>query len=189
MLPPGNEPSRGASLRSKISLLSVCLLSFWGGGCAATQSESVEAPSSAPSPREMDQALADYAEPEATGASSSFTPPSSSSRTLSEPAPTASRFEVKRIVTAESPPPHAGTRRRIDVKLRRADLQEALRFLAHAGGFNLVIGAGVAGEVTAELKRVTPYDALQVIARAHGARVVHTHPAGGSSIVLVEPDR
>ncbi|MCB9609202.1 MAG: hypothetical protein H6716_21595 [Polyangiaceae bacterium] len=167
------------------------LLASLGGGCAAAQSESAAAPSSAPSPAEMDQALAGYGAPESGSdeATDSSGVSGASSRTLREPAPAADRFAITRIVTAEAPAPHAGTRRRIDVKLRRADLQEALRFLAHAGGFNLVIGEGVSGEVTAELKRVTPYDALQVIARAHGARVVHTRPAGGSSIVLVEPDR
>ncbi len=155
------------------------------------QASVAESPSSAPSREEMDQALWAYDDRSGSAPASATKAASSGAvtRTLSEPRAPRSRFDVTRIVTSEPPPPHAGTRRRIDVKLRHADLQEALRFLAHAGGFNLVIGEGVTGEVTAELKRVTPYDALQVIARAHGARVVHTRPAGGSSIVLVEADR
>lgn len=171
------------------------LLLFWGGGCAPVeQTRGAEAPSMPRDNAELDRAIAGYAAADRTypargpqaGVLSRGSAGSPGSGEATRPD---SRFEVTRIVAPEPPPPHAGSRRRIDVKLRRADLQEALRFLAHAGGFNLVIGEGVSGEVTAELRRVTPYDALQVIARAHGARVVHTRPSGGSSIVLVEPDR
>lgn len=176
--------------RLEVVWLSCVFLGMWGGGCApGAPAAGVEAPSAVPTREELDRALLDYDEDSRGGGSRPSAADGAPTRVLDEPRSPTPRFAIKRIVTPEPPPLHVGTRRRIDVKLRRADLQEALRFLAHAGGFNLVIGEGVAGEVTAELTRVTPYDALQVIARAHGARVVHTRPSGGSSIVLVEPDR
>src|SRR5690606_15660841 len=83
------------------------------------------------------------------------------------------RVETTRIASPPSVEEHVGSRRRIDVKLHQADLTEALRFIAHSGGINLVVGQGVVGQVNVELRRVTAFAALRAIAQAHGARIVH----------------
>ncbi len=92
-------------------------------------------------------------------------------------APSAHRLaarEKTRVIRApDSPKPRPlGTRRRVDVRFRKADLDNALRFLADAGGFALVTGEGLTGRVDLDLRRVRPYEALVAVARAHGA-VVH----------------
>ncbi|MCC7538771.1 MAG: hypothetical protein IT379_21275 [Deltaproteobacteria bacterium] len=61
--------------------------------------------------------------------------------------------------------------RRVDVAFREADLANALRFLASAGGLNLVLGDGLAGTVTVELRRVRALDAIVALAESHGATV------------------
>jgi len=57
------------------------------------------------------------------------------------------------------------------VALRRARLDNALRLLAHAGGFNVVVDGALRGLVSLDLKNVEPFDALVVVARNHGAQV------------------
>lgn len=80
------------------------------------------------------------------------------------------RYEVVRIERPprESRPPRA---RRVDVSFHRAGLANALRFLSDRAGFSLVIDGAMDGEVTLDLRRVDPYDALVAIAEAHGAEV------------------
>ncbi len=58
----------------------------------------------------------------------------------------------------------------VDVRFDRAELGNALRFLADAARLGLVIEEGVHGEVTLTLSRVRPLDALIALAEAHGAR-------------------
>lgn len=75
--------------------------------------------------------------------------------------------------------PRDGTRRirrgrQVDVSFREADLANALRFLASAGGIDLVLSGGLAGTVTVELRRVRALDAIVALAEAHGA-TVETH--------------
>ena len=87
-------------------------------------------------------------------------------------APGASRsVGVQRVVIGE--PRHEAPRPRrahsVDVSFYRADLENAFRFLADAGRFNLVVEAGLTGNVTATLRRVDAYDALCAIASANGA--------------------
>jgi hypothetical protein len=79
-------------------------------------------------------------------------------RTIGAPAP---RPEPSR-------PPRRG---RLNVSLSDADLPNALRLLAEAGGFSLVVESDVAGSVSTELEGVDPYDALVTIAGANGADV------------------
>jgi hypothetical protein len=78
--------------------------------------------------------------------------------------------ETVRIARAE---PEARPRRtaRVDVRFHRAGLANALRFLSDRAGFSLVIDGAMDGEVTLDLRRVDPYDALCAIAEAHGAEV------------------
>lgn len=64
-----------------------------------------------------------------------------------------------------------GTRRFVNVRFARADLEDALRFLAEAGGFGLIADGELSGSVDADLRHVRPYEALVAIAEAHHAKV------------------
>ena len=79
------------------------------------------------------------------------------------------------ILIGEPAPPPAPTRPRsrgrVEVSFHRADLENALRFLADSGRFNLVVESGLTGLVTASLRGVDAYDALVTIAEANGAEV------------------
>lgn len=75
-----------------------------------------------------------------------------------------------------------GRRERVTVRFAEAELGEALRLLADAGGFALVVDGELRGRVTADLRRVRPYSALISLAETHGARVERR-----GSIVLVTP--
>jgi type II secretory pathway component HofQ len=55
------------------------------------------------------------------------------------------------------------------VNLADADLPNALRLLAEAGGFGLVVESDVSGTVSTRLDEVDPYDALITLAGANGA--------------------
>lgn len=55
------------------------------------------------------------------------------------------------------------------MSFHKADLENALRFLADAGKFNLIVETGLSGSVTATLRGVDPFDALVMIAEANGA--------------------
>ncbi len=79
------------------------------------------------------------------------------------------------ILIGDPAPPPAPTRPRargrVEVSFHRADLENALRFLADSGRFNLVVESGLTGSVTASLRGVDAYDALVTIAEANGAEV------------------
>ena len=80
--------------------------------------------------------------------------------------------EPRTIAPPIEPEPRVlGVRQRVDVRFRRADLDDALRFLADAGRFALVTDGSLTGAVSVDLRAVRPYDALVAIARAHGAEV------------------
>lgn len=64
-----------------------------------------------------------------------------------------------------------GRRDRVTVRFANAELEEALRLLAAAGGFALVADGALDGRVNADLRHVRPYEALLSLAEAHGARV------------------
>jgi type II secretory pathway component HofQ len=102
------------------------------------------------------------------------------SRRLSTPA--ASRWRVTSISEPERRLPPVGRRARVDVHFHDAELEEALRLLADAGGFAMVAEGELSGRVTLELRRVPPYEALVIIAEAHGARVTRQ-----GRIVVVTP--
>ena len=57
------------------------------------------------------------------------------------------------------------------VKLRQAPLESALRLLAEAGEFNLLLEGDLTQPVSGDLKNVDPYEALLALAGAHGAYV------------------
>jgi len=82
-------------------------------------------------------------------------------RTIGEPAP------------AERP---LGRRERVTVRFANAELEEALRLLADAGGFAMVAEGELSGRVNADLRRVRPYEALVSLAEAHGAKVERRGP-------------
>jgi len=102
------------------------------------------------------------------------------SRRLATPA--ASRWQVTRVSEPERRLAPIGRRARVDVHFHDAELEEALRLLADAGGFALVAEGELSGRVTLELRRVPPYEALVTIAEAHGARVTRQ-----GRIVVVTP--
>ena len=53
----------------------------------------------------------------------------------------------------------------------RSDMASAFQLLAEAGGFDVVMGEGLTGQVSATLRRIDPYDALQAMAEANGVDV------------------
>ncbi|MCA9605739.1 MAG: hypothetical protein KC619_09100 [Myxococcales bacterium] len=78
------------------------------------------------------------------------------------------RFETVRL---SAPPPaelpYARRGPRIDVHFVRARLSNALRFLADAADLGIVLGEGLDAEVTADLRRVRPVEAMHALAEAH----------------------
>jgi hypothetical protein len=109
-------------------------------------------------PRAIDSAIARDAEEPATGAEVRRLPVKSS--------------ESIRIPT-EAPPSEApaGDRRAVDVRFANAELANALRLLADAGRFDLVVDGALQGTVTMELRQVRPYDALVTIAESKALEV------------------
>jgi len=89
------------------------------------------------------------------------------------PASTTVRREVARrrygTVRIERPPAAPLVRRgpRLDLRLERAPLSNALRLLADAADLGIVIGEGVDREVSCDLRRVRPVEAMQALAEAH----------------------
>jgi hypothetical protein len=80
--------------------------------------------------------------------------------------------EVRRIRPHRAPDGRPPVRRsRIDASFAGADLTDALRLLADAGGLALVVGEGVQGTVDIDLRAVDPFDAMVALAEAHGASV------------------
>jgi hypothetical protein len=148
-----------ASARAPIAALAVVLV-----GCGSSLEEARAPTTASPVP------LTDggrWTEP--ADAAPSLGPESGAvSRTL---------FRESSIVIGERAPPPAPTRPRargrVDVSLRHADLENAARFLADAGKFNVVVESGLTGSVTAVLKGVDPYDALVTIAETNGAVVTY----------------
>ncbi|MGE0786318.1 MAG: hypothetical protein AB7S26_11565 [Sandaracinaceae bacterium] len=57
--------------------------------------------------------------------------------------------------------------RRIDVRFHRAPLASALRLLAEQGEVDIVIGEGLDREISLDLRRVRPLDAMWALAEAH----------------------
>ncbi len=56
---------------------------------------------------------------------------------------------------------------RIDVQLHRARLSNALRLLADAADLGIVIGEGLDSQITVDLRRVRPVEAMQALAQAY----------------------
>jgi hypothetical protein len=86
------------------------------------------------------------------------------------------RFATKRIGAGGGDADDGSSKRprrtrRIDVELVRAPFEDAVRFLADSGRFNVVVEAASASDVTVSLRDVEPYDALEVIAEAKGLAV------------------
>ncbi len=90
------------------------------------------------------------------------------SRTLFEQPPVVVREQASPV--SPSRPPRVGL---VDLDIQRADLANAARLLADAGRFNVVVEEGLSGSVTAQLRRVDPYQALVALAETHGAIVVY----------------
>lgn len=63
--------------------------------------------------------------------------------------------------------------RRMDIEIHRADLGNALQFLANEARMNLVLGEGISGEVSLFLRRADPAEALQALAASRGLSLLH----------------
>lgn len=81
------------------------------------------------------------------------------------------RWQPKTIGVAEPQLSPLGRRQRVTVRFADAEMGEALRLLAEAGGFALVVDGQLPGRVNADLRSVRPYEALVALAQARGARV------------------
>lgn len=57
--------------------------------------------------------------------------------------------------------------RPVDVRFHRAPLSSALRLLAEAADLSIVIDEGLDREITADLRRVDPVEAMRALAQAH----------------------
>lgn len=94
------------------------------------------------------------------------------------------RFATTRIGGGGEPargrPPR---RRKVDVELLRAPFPDAVRFLAESGGFDVIVEAPSATDVTVSLHGVDPYDALELIAETKGLAVRTRH-----GVVIVAPE-
>ncbi|MCB9592232.1 MAG: hypothetical protein H6719_05830 [Sandaracinaceae bacterium] len=83
------------------------------------------------------------------------------------------RFETVRVAAAPVAAdrvarlPYAGRGPRVDVRLERAPLSNALRLLADAANLSIVIGEGVEAEVSVDLRQVRPLEAMHALADAH----------------------
>ena len=66
-------------------------------------------------------------------------------------------------------------------------MDNAMRLLADAGKFHLIIDRPMPQLVTAELLAVEPYDAVLSIAKAHGIHVRYT--GGAVQVTKGPPDR
>lgn len=86
-----------------------------------------------------------------------------SSTALARTAPV-SRRAITRDQTAIAIP----RGRVIDVRFQDAPLASALTMLADAANVGVVIGEGVEGVVSIDLRRVRPLDAMRALAEAHG---------------------
>ncbi|MBK9001722.1 MAG: hypothetical protein IPM35_38865 [Myxococcales bacterium] len=148
--------------------------SFWLllalAGCAAERRERPE-PELGPADRSLDSAIAEVVSRERAG--------EAESRRLTE---LGARWQPKTI--GEPPPVERplGRRERVTVRFANAELEEALRLLADAGGFAMIADGDLAGRVNADLRQVRPYEALVSLAEAHGARVERR-----GAIVVVTP--
>lgn len=61
--------------------------------------------------------------------------------------------------------------RALDARFQDAPLASALTLLADAARMNVVIGEGVSGTVSADLRGVRPLDAMEALAEAHGVEL------------------
>lgn len=139
-------------------------------GCAAERGERPE-PELGPADRSLDSAIAEVVSRDRAG--------EAESRRLTE---LGARWQPKTI--GEPPPVERplGRRERVTVRFANAELEEALRLLADAGGFAMIADGDLAGRVNADLRQVRPYEALVSLAEAHGARVERR-----GAIVVVTP--
>ena len=59
----------------------------------------------------------------------------------------------------------------MDARLRRAPLADALRLLAETAHLGLVVDEDLGGEVSVDLRRVHPYEAMRALAESHGVEL------------------
>jgi hypothetical protein len=95
-------------------------------------------------------------------------------KSIPEPPPpgaSGERWASRTISERGAEPTRPRRRPLVDVSFQRSDMASAFQLLADAGGFNLVMAGGLAGQVSATLRRIDPFDALKAVAEANGVEV------------------
>ncbi len=144
------------------------LVALAAGGCTGS-----------PAPRCADDVYADFGDAthgDATHAESldpaleewHRPPPSVRSRRLATGETAKSMGTI--VIHAPQPPqdPPVGIGRRVDVRFVDADFDNVIRMLSDVGRFDVVTDGALPGKVSVDLRRVRPYEALVVLAQAHG---------------------
>ena len=90
--------------------------------------------------------------------------------------PTEDRWATRSLHPAPTPAPARPARvGKRDILLKQARLDNALRWLAREGKYNVVVEGDLATPVTVELRNVEPYDAAMALAEAHDLLVRYAH--------------
>lgn len=143
-------------------LLHLAGLAVLISGCAAE----AKRPRAAPLPADLSAWVSDSA-PAVTRA----TPLARRAGDDEDGAPGARSARPRHIIPPVEREARPRARARVDVSFQGADMVSALQFLADAGHFNVIMGEGLSGKVSATLRGVDPYDALVSLAEANGAVV------------------
>ncbi len=85
--------------------------------------------------------------------------------------PAARRWATRTLGSPTVEPSRPRRHAPVDVTLHESDMANAFQLLADAGGFNLVMADHLEGRVSATLRSVDPYEALEAVAAAHGVEV------------------
>ena len=148
---------------------SVVILAVAVSACAARASEATDR-----APIALDDAIARFCDPAPRDAPPVALHPSAVGRSHAD------HPDARPSVRGRAEPARGAlgsSATRVDVRLRDADLANALRMLADAARVPIVIDGDLAGTVTLELRRVDPLQAIALIAAAHGARADRVGPS------------
>jgi hypothetical protein len=105
------------------------------------------------------------------GAARSTTLPSASIPEATTGATPSKSWGTRTLAAPIAEPSRPRRRAPVDVSFHRSDMASAFQLLAEAGGFDLVMGEGLTGQVSATLRGIDPYDALRAMAEANGVEV------------------
>lgn len=152
-MPERRDEAERTGRRPRPAAAAVARALLFASGCAATAPRAEE-------PADLDGAIETW-----IGAEDASPP---SSTLASRRDPRARSAPARDARAARAPIPRG---RPIDVRLSGAPLASALALLAEAAGLGLVVGEGVEGTVSVDLRNVRPLDAMRAIAEAHGVEL------------------